>query len=83
MGHGKAVLPQVFGALYPAQLPAEHIAKFPLMDPVGLWLDPFNAAMYYPPSHAERVDAWTAKNAPRPPRSASVPDKLYGYLFRT
>lgn len=57
---------QVFGALYPAQLPAEHIAKFPLMDPVGLWLDPFNAAMYYPPSHAERVDAWTAKNAPDP-----------------
>ena len=62
----KAYYLQVFGALYPAQLPREHLAKHPPMDPIGLWIDPHEAALYYPPSHAERVDAWTKANAPDP-----------------
>lgn len=53
---------QVFGALYPGQLPPEHLEKYPPKDPIGLWIDPANAALFYPPSHSERVDAWTRAN---------------------
>lgn len=57
---------QVFGRLYPGQLPPQHVAKFPPMDPIGLWIDPGSAALYYPPSHAERYDKWVAANVKDP-----------------
>lgn len=55
---------QVFGHLYPAQLPEEYVRAHPPMDPVGLWVDLDAAAFYYPPSYEERLDAWYAINEP-------------------
>jgi hypothetical protein len=53
---------QVFGHLYPAQLPPEHLRRFPPMDPVGLWVDLETFGFHYPESHAELVDHWVERN---------------------
>lgn len=38
---------QVFGYLYPAQLPPEHVKEYPPLDPRNLWIDLDNAALYH------------------------------------
>lgn len=60
---------QVFGYLYPAQLPSDYVRDNPPMDPRNLWIDFENAALYHRlklegPSPtfetAADLDAWIA-----------------------
>lgn len=53
---------QVFGHLYPRQLPPEHVKKYPPMDPHGLWIDLDNFAFHYPPTREEVVDRYNEQN---------------------
>ena len=57
---------QIFGWLYPKQLPEEYLRSHPPSDPRGLWVDLSNYGFWYPPTLAERKDEWIAQNAETP-----------------
>lgn len=53
----------VFGYLYPAQLPPEYVKRWPLEDPRDLWIDLENFASYHrePPELIEALPSWNYK----------------------
>lgn len=53
---------QIFGHVYPNQLPPEHTKRFPPMDPRGLWIDLDNFSFYYPESREEQIDRYHEEN---------------------
>lgn len=53
---------QIFGHLYPDQLPPEHVRKFPPMDPRGLWIDLVNFGFHYPETRAELLDRYNEEH---------------------
>lgn len=55
---------QIFGWLYPGQLPDHYKRTHPPKDPRGLWVDLENYAFHYPPTLEERRDEWIEKHAP-------------------
>lgn len=70
---------QVFGHLYPDQLPPEYVRRHPRMDPRNLWIDFENAALYHRlkvegPSPtfetAADLDQWIAEQNNKPKTQA-------------
>lgn len=55
----------VFGYLYPAQLPPEYVKRWPLEDPRDLWIDLENFASYHrePPELIEPLPSWNYKES--------------------
>lgn len=73
---------QIFGHLYPQQLPPEHVKQYPPMDPRGLWIDLENFGFHYPPTRAELLDEYNERN-PKDDRLEANWSTGRGYLRST